>query len=406
MAVGASLTTIANILKDMYLPPVVEQLNNEVLFSQRLETRDQELVGNQAVVPLHSGRSGGIFARGESQQLGDPGSQAYLKAVYDLKFLYGRVRVTGPSMAKSKNEVGAFLQVLKGEMDGIRMDIKKDFARQVYGNGDGLIATCGTTSASADVVLNDDEALRKGYLYVGRVVDIGTAADPDSLIDGEAITAVDVANKTITVTTAISTTTSNFVANHGNLGDSGSPSVKEIDAGLQKIVSATAGVAVGGLDPDDAGEEIWENERNTDGGAISLDAIHKALNRVRINGGETSAMITSFGLQRQVFNLLQSQVRYVNPMEVKGGFQTLEFFGHPIIADLDAPWGKVYLLDEKSLKIFADRDWHFLDEDGSILKWRSGYDEWEAVLARYVNLGVDRRNNQFVISGLTDTDGV
>ncbi|HEX5914830.1 MAG TPA: hypothetical protein VFY54_17050, partial [Rubrobacter sp.] len=154
---------------------MVEQLNNEVLFSQRLETRDQELVGNQAVIPLHSGRSGGIFARGESQQLGDPGAQAYLKAVYDLKFLYGRVRVTGPSMAKSKNEVGAFLQVLKGEMDGIRMDIKKDFARQVYGNGDAIVATISGTATSATQPLTSDEPLRKGYIYPGFVADVGDA---------------------------------------------------------------------------------------------------------------------------------------------------------------------------------------------------------------------------------------
>ena len=82
---GANLTTLENVLKDMYLPPVVEQLNNEVLIIQILEARSQELFGRQAIVPLHYGRSGGVGARAENGALPSPGNQAYNKAVYDLK---------------------------------------------------------------------------------------------------------------------------------------------------------------------------------------------------------------------------------------------------------------------------------------------------------------------------------
>src|SRR5687767_14574321 len=123
--VGTALSEVSAILKDMYLPPVIEQLNNEVLLLSRLESRDQELFGNQAVVPLHTGRSGGIGARGEGIALPDADKQRYAKAVYDIKFLYGRVQVTGPSMAKTASERGAFLRILQGELDGIRADLKK-----------------------------------------------------------------------------------------------------------------------------------------------------------------------------------------------------------------------------------------------------------------------------------------
>src|SRR3954467_15443998 len=97
---GANISTVANVLKDFYLPPVVEQLNNEVLLLQRLEARSQELFGNQAVVPLHAFRTAGIGPAPEDGALPAAGNQGYKKAVYDLKYLYGRVRVTGPSMAK------------------------------------------------------------------------------------------------------------------------------------------------------------------------------------------------------------------------------------------------------------------------------------------------------------------
>src|SRR5690242_20102006 len=142
---GATLTTLSNILKDFYLPPVVEQLNNEVLMLQRLEARDQELFGNRAYMPLHKTRSGGIGAAPENGALPAAGNQGFDKAVYDLKYLYGRIRVTGPAMAKTASEAGAFLKALQSELDGIRNDLKKDLARQVYADGTGEIAQCGTT---------------------------------------------------------------------------------------------------------------------------------------------------------------------------------------------------------------------------------------------------------------------
>jgi hypothetical protein len=100
---GATLTTLSDILKEYYLGPVAEQLNNEVLLLSRIDSRSEDLVGKRAYVPLHVSRSGGIGARGEAGTLPTAGNQDYDKAVYDLKYLYGRVQVTGPSMAKTKN---------------------------------------------------------------------------------------------------------------------------------------------------------------------------------------------------------------------------------------------------------------------------------------------------------------
>lgn len=399
---GATLATLSAILKDYYLPPVVDQLNNEVLLLQRLEKRDQELFGNQAIVPLHTGRSGGIGARPESGALPAPGNQVYKKAVYDLKYLYGRVRVTGPSMAKTASEAGAFLQVLKSELDGIRNDLRKDVSRQVYGDGTAIVAATAVNTAVNTLTLSSDEPIRHGFLYVGMVVDIGTSAAPTGVASARTITAINVATPSITIDgAAVTTAATDRVFRSGAAG--ASSTVYEIDAGLQKLVS-TAANTVGGINA--ATDTIWDNARDTTGGALALDTMMKAFNTQRISGGNLSAIITSFGLQRAFFNLLQSKVQYVTPTKLAGGFQSLEFMGMPLIADIDAPFGKMFFLDESTLKVFSNRDWHFLDEDGNVLKWNNGYDEWEAVLARYMNLGATRRNNQLVISGLTDTTGV
>jgi len=396
---GATLATLSAILKDYYLPPVVEQLNNEVLLLQRLEKRDQELFGNQAIVPIHTGRSGAIGARGEGGALPAPGNQVYAKAVYDLKYLYGRVRVSGPSMAKTSSEAGAFLQSLKSELDGIRNDLRKDVSRQVYGDGTGVIAAFTASGASVTQTITSDEPLRHGWIYPGMVVDIGTSANP-VLVGTRTVVSVNLATPSVTFDTTCTPAATDRIFRQGSAA--ASSVVYEIDAGLQKLVS-TAANTVGGINA--ATSSIWDNGRDTAGGALALDTLMKAYNLQRIAGGNLTAIVTSFGLQRAYFNLLQSKVQYVTPTKLAGGFQSLEFMGMPLIADIDAPFGKVYFLDESTIKVFTNRDWHFLDEDGNVLKWNNGFDEWEAVLARYMNLGITRRNNQFVISGLTDTTG-
>lgn len=412
--VGTSLSDISAILKDFYLPPVTEQLNNEVLLISRLEQRDQELFGNQAVVPLHSGRSSGIGARGEGVSLPAADKQRFAKAVYDLKYLYGRVRVTGPSMAKTANERGSFLEILRAELDGIRNDLKRDLARQIYGFGTSQIVNCAAGGPSATVNLqaaasetspSGDEVITKGWLYPGMKVDIGTTANANVLISNEAIVSVNAASDQITMTTSVTTTTSHWVSRSGSHNDVLDVANSYEISGLRQVVAGSA-TAFGGINPATAGNDYWDNQRSTNGGtprALSLDLMLEAWNNVKFKGGNVSAIITSNGLLRKYFGLLQSQVRYNDPMKFDSGWQTLDFMGKPLIADNDAPFGRMYFLDESFLKIYANKDWHFLDEDGDMLKWVVDYDAWEAVLAKYFNLGATRRNVQYLLSDLTDT---
>lgn len=390
---GTSITVLSNVLKEYYLPPVVEQLNNEVLLLQRLEARDQEIFGKAAFVPVHTGRSGGIGARGEYVQLPDAGAQAYNRAQFDLKYLYGVVRVSGPSMAKTASEAGAFLQALRSELDGIRNDLRKDVARQVYGDGTGAIATFAVNTTVNTLTVTSAEPINKGQVYVGMVVDGGSVAAPTAAFTLRNVTAVNAATPSITIDgAAVTTSSGQFLF---RFGSNTAGSTYEIDSGLQKLVSTAANV-VGGIDA--STNTFWDNIRDTAGTIISQDRLMQGFNRVRIAGGEVSAIYTSFGVQRDFFNTFTNNVRYTNPLTLQGGFQTLEFMGKPLIADVDAPYNRVYLLDERFLKVFSNRDWHFLDEDNTTLKWDANYDAWKAVLARYMNLGITRRNTQMVIT--------
>jgi len=399
---GATLTTLSNILKEMYLPPVVDQINNEILVLSRWDVNKKDLVGLQANVPLHTGRSGGIGARPELGTLPTAYAQAYAKAQFNLKYLYGTIQVSGPSIQKSKNSSGAFLEAYKSELDGIKDDLMNDLARQFYGNGDARLATCGVTTAAAVVVLNSAEPIRQGFLYIGQVVDIGTAADPNTLIAGEVITAINEATPSITVTTAITTTSANFVYTTGNTLGTDATVVYEIDGGLQKMVSTSANT-YGGINASTSA--YWDNQRDTAGGALTEDNLLKNWNNVRIRGGKPSLVLSSFGLQRVYFNTLQANRRYVEPTKLRGGFESLEFQGQAFVADRHAPYGKVFILDESKLMVFSPADWDFLARDGQAVKWVQNIDAFQSILFRYINIGTNRRNVQLVMSGLTDALG-
>ena len=420
---GASLSTISNVLKNFYLGPVREQLNSKVLAMQLMQIETEGLEGLQAVLPLHTQRSTGVGARAELGNLPNAGNQVYAQATYDLKYLYGRVQVSGQAIAKSASDAGSFLRAMKAELDYIKDDLAMDFTRQVYGDGTGQIAQCGTTTASNVIVLASSEALRKGFLHIGMVVDIGVAATPNSLVDSlgadaganSTISAVNVATPSFTIGKSITTSGSNFVFRSGNV--TAGPVVNEMDAGLQKIIS-TAANSVGGVNGASAGNEYWNPQLDTAGTAIGLQRLLTLWNITNAAGAQAGDAIalTTPGLVRQLFasadfagNGATANVRFVNTKQFAGGFSSISFDtgGGPIelASDRHAPFGKVFFIDRGHVKLYSPADWDFLQRDGLTIRLVAGKDAYEAILFRYANLGTDRRNSSAVMTTSGDTTG-
>ncbi len=401
MAVGASLTTINAALKEFWENALAYQLNDKILLLNRLQATTENLYGRYALIPLHTGRTGGLSARPEYGTIANPGSQTIAQAQYNLKYLYGRGRVSGPSMERTSSKEGSIVSVIELEMNRLLDDAKVDVARQLYGTGDGKITQCGVTTASTTVVLSGvgfNEAVQKGQIYVGMVIDIGTVANPVLRANSVTVTGINPATPSLTLASPITTAVTDFVFRSGNAD--ATPLCYEI-SGLQQAVS-TAANTFGAIDATLAANSYWDNLRSNLAGNLTLDAFTKAFNTVNgIAGGSVSCVIGSFGVQRAFYNLLQSQVRYMNPMTLASGYQSLDYMGVPVIADKDAPYGQLYFLDERFFRIYSNQDWHWMDDDGKVLKWVQNQDAWEFILRRYMNMGLSRRNCQYVMYGIT-----
>lgn len=407
---GALISTVSDVLKYRYLGSLVSQLNNEILVTQLLDldSKNIDLDGLKAVLGLHTGRSSGIGARGEDEDLPAAGNQVYKKAEFDLKYLYGRARFSGQAIQKTKTDAGAFMRVVTDELDRLRDDLALDTARQYYGDGTGAIATISVGATSATQTLTSAEAIIKGYLYPGMIVDVGTAANPVASVNSGTLSDVSASASTITFTGSVTTTTNHVVSREDN--NEVSSVTNEIDAGLQKLISTSANT-VGNLDASSV--SIWDNLRDTTGGAISLSSLMTNWNRAHARGARSDSLkvVTTPGLMRRLFETsdFKSNVRFVDSKEMAGGFEEISFStGHGRLrmhGDRLAPFGKVFYIDTKHIKVFSPGDWDFLQRDGLTIRWVDNRDAFQAVLFRYVNLGTNRRNTSLVMSGLTDTDG-
>lgn len=411
--------TLQPVMKNRYLGPLQRQLVDDILVHQLVQVDKENLDGLKAVIPLHTVRSDGIGSRGELEDLPPAGAQGYDKAEYNLAYHYGRIQVSGQAIHHTNTDAGAFLRALQSELERIRLDLALDFARQTYGDGSGAIAQIGTGVASATQPLTSEEAIVKGFLYIGMSVDVGTIADPDArttAVGGVAITDLvpNGASSTMVLASSITSTTSDFVFRRLYKASTGAGVVREMDAGLQKLITtSTSGVTVGTIDASTAGKRFWDNIRDTSASAVSLSRLMKISNRAVINGAKAAEIvnITSPGGLRLLFESgdfassgtpANSQLRFVNTRDMKGGFEEISFAAgsgtFKLVADRLAPWGRVLGVHRKSIRVFSPADWDYLARDGLNIRWVAEKDAWQSILFKYANMGTNRRNTSYVMS--------
>ena len=405
---GATVAALSDVLKYRYLGPIRSQLNDEVLITQilNLDSKNIDLDGLSAYVPLKYGRNSGVGARREYDTLPTAGNQAYKHVNFDLTYQYGRAQFSGQAIQKTKTDAGAFVRVITSELDGLRKDLTLDLARQFYGPGTGVIATIPTGAASATQTLSSVEAIDKGFIDLNMVVDIGSLANPTSISAGRTVTDVDPIAGTITLDTSVTTTNGVFVFRTANADSTGS---KEI-SGLQAMLPAAAS-ALGGIDGTQAGNKWWNNQFDTSGGAITLSNLMQDWNKVHAKGlrSDQAVILTTPGLARRLFagTDFASNVRFVNTTTMKGGFESISFSAGSgtlnMVTDRHAPYGSVFMIDKSALQVYSPGDWDYLARDGLTIKWVQNVDAFQSILFRYVNLGINERRTSLVMTGLTDT---
>ena len=398
----ATLTTVAELLKEMYEGTVNMQQNEEAVTLKRIEQTaegvEANIGGQHVVFPLRVKRNQGISYRGESQAMAAAGKQGYKRAVENLQYGYARFGISGPAMELAEEKPQTFMATLDGEMDGLKDDVVKDSNRIAWGHVDqpskatGIIAKISVyTSGDPSVTVDRPEQVQ-----VDMVLDVINGSS--GAVRGT-VTVVDVDESTgkVTISATVAGTVANdYIVRTGNYG--------EEPYGILGLVGTTG--TVHGIDSTASGNGFWKSTVDSTTTTLTEQAMITMCDNIRRKGGgRPSAVFCSLGVRRAYYNIMQSLRRYQDPKQFDGGLVGLSF-NHgkeiPLVEDPDAPTKHMALLTEKELKVFARKDWYFEDKDGAVLKWKSNYDEFEGFMKKYWQLGTHKRNAHGLFNNLTE----
>ena len=392
--------------RDKLLKQFLDQ--NPVL--QKIERLKRFNIGKEALVPIHKGRSGGYSVKpAAGGALNAADEQKLDQATYGLTHHYFQVELESAAVDQTDTDAKSVVNALDLEIEGATSDMRNQVTRQVFGNGDALIAQCTTTSSANEVELLSTgygfDAIERGWLYPGLLVDIGTTANEVAIADGVEITAVEENESTPSITVSgstVSTTTSHYVS----VKDARSGTTSYEMNGLRQIAGSTT-AAVGGLDPDTAGEEYWKPSYvDSSTTTLTLDAMLTGSRRIAQKTGKGADwVLTSLKQQENFYKLLQAQVRYQGEKGLgAGNVETPTYAGMEIDAQPEVPNREMYFLRREHLFLVGnDKPRWFSDYAGDKagLQWKQGYTSFVDAISFRIQLATDKRNAFAAYTALT-----
>lgn len=427
MSTYADLTNLVEILKNVYGDGLKNQFNDEKITYNLFPKSERKPAGNGYIFGLRYARAQGTGARAESAKLPDPltGSKDQGKIV--PKYNYGSIRITGPAVEIAKGNTAAFVDGLADEIDDIYQSIIVDMNRQCHWDGWGQL---GRLSAGASYTGNAtwagtfDNDLGITYFQEGQFVDFYVSAGTSNDINtgtcaaGSRVLSINPSTKVIIFETPLAS----YLTNHPVASGFVNTVAHTIVAGTMAIkagvrdnawASSDTPVEITGLTGiyDDGTalasfENItvatypkWKANIISNAGVnreLSIDLMLNACDLTRTRSGmKVDTIRMGLGQRRKYANLLMPDVRFA-PTVLKGGYETLTFSGgdgsiEMVIDPMTQP-NMIFFEPKGVIQKYELTPLGWGNLDGSQLHQRSGYDEWDAFLRLYCNLGTEQRN--------------
>lgn len=402
MAVS-TVTTVAEALKEFYLPGLRYQLNDRAsAFLAQLEKNEESVVGKEIVMAMRYGRVGGIGNRADDGTLPTPNARKTKQAKWETKNLFSRFQITDKTVRASKSNIGAFANMLEMEIADCENDAKLDLSRQVLGDATGLLAN--VTGASSYVAgppaylsMTVDSTM---YLAEGMLVDItvngGNSGVGISGATAREILFVDDANLTIHVSVASDI--------HSGIASSNEEIYLAGNYGLELTGRAAVLGASNTLYGLAKGTYPWlVPQLKTVSGEISENVLQEMIDRCETRtGSKINYIECALGVRRAYIDYLSANKSTVNTLDLKGGWTALSYNGIPVVGDKYVPAGILDMCDLNDWAMYQMSDYEWLDADGAMLNRVADKAAWEATLVKYADLGCQRPRGQARLSAITE----
>lgn len=402
---GATPTTLNAALKETWTHErLAEQLYNENPLLKRIRKLKNTQTGEYAVTPVHVGRNHGYTALpAAGGTLNTAGQQGLAQATWNYTHHNIPIKIQGSAIDMTRADNLSVAEAVDLEVTGALGDLQRQLSRQLFMDGTALITACGTTSAATTVVLNVTNgfnALERGWLQVGSVIDIGTTAAETDVADGVSVTAVteSVSAPTIAISgSAVSTDANDYVSIQN--ARSGATSYEM--NGLDNVVDSST--TLGGITV--AAQPAWASSENSTSQSLTLPIMMTANRAVMQKTGKPSNyVVTSLKQQQAFYSLVQAQVRFAGDSKTGAGtVDGVQFAGMTVYAMPDCKNEHMYFLTIEDLLLVSSGDpaWQNKHTGGKVLEWIQTEDAFGGRVNVRIQLGASRRNSHAKLTGLT-----
>ena len=386
-----TLTSAESALKNVYLGVVANQLNvrsNPLLAKIKMSSKDVWGKEIRKLAPF--GINGGVGAGSETASLPKSSGNSYVQFTAELKNLYGKIELSDKAIRASANNLGAFVNLLSDEMEGLVKASAFNLGRMLYGDGSGLLAT--VSSASGQTVTCD----KVNNLIEGMLVDVYTGESVNA--KQLKITYVDRVNKTFNYEGTATIKTGDKVYCQGSKG-------YEI-TGLGKIFDTTNTTLYGVSVTDYPWLKPYVSAP-TSNQDISDTLIQEAIDELEFNhDSQINYIATTAEIRRAYQQYLSACKRNIDVMDLEGGFKTISHNGIPVVADRFVDSGKMFLLNTNDFTLHQLCDWKWLEgENGRILRQNADQPAYSATLVKYAELICDKPCGQALLTKINSTIG-
>lgn len=398
-----SLANFDNAMKDNYAPGLRNAVNNSnVVWAEAIKNED-DIIGDEAVWAIHSGRSNSTGGRAELAVLPTADRQRHIKARRALTFQYHTIKVSGPAKHLTRGDEGAFARALETEIKGGEKDMKNHMSRSVFGqaltvNGSLQTGVLGTLSADPGTGTTltfgaEDESVMR-HFFAGQLLAVINPADATVRTGSGAIevVSVDKATRVVTVSAAVNAAiaSGDFVVHSSSDGGKGLNA--EID-GLRYLINDSGIYA--GIDP--ATNPVWKSvTAGSTTTGVSEVLFDEAVESVETDGSGDSPelFVAEFVQRRKLASILQAQKRYDGKeTTLTSGWKGLSLARGTLVADRYCPTTYAFGIHQPELQKFVGLDFEWDEDDGKVLyKALDGSDAIEARFKGYIQLAATVRN--------------
>ena len=375
-----SLTTADQALKDVYLEAISNQLNKTTdAFFSKIESTTENISGNTVKKLVCLGLNGGIGAGSEVGGLPASRDSNYVCLTSTLKNLYGQICLSDKAIRASRDDSGAFVNLLNAEMENLVETGKFNLMRILYGKGNGYLGYVTSSQNNSGVI----QISNPGVFGIGMRIRAFLNGTEVTRFQNAVVNDIDYVGKTITLSVTMDSSNANQPLDIYTYDGSNGESI-----GIAGLCDSSI-TEVYGIDRTTTSFLTPGYSQNQN---FTIPTLTKAFDDLQINTNSHIDIVScGFNFRRKLLALLKAQSLNTDVCTLAGGFKTISFLGIPVYASRFIPDNYGYLLDSSVWHMHELGDWAWItNNNGQVLHQKEGYPVHTATLVKYCDIICDR----------------